>query len=139
MSEGTARLLYDDQRYVVVTAVKTSPAKAKAPGHKAIRSKGRRVAAKPAPVPNKDANLLVRFDHGSKSLVQRAAAARGLSVSDYVRTRILSLARQDIVEAETQVLRLSREDQIVLWQALQQPRPPTAAQRRLGKLIRSVM
>jgi uncharacterized protein (DUF1778 family) len=111
----------------------------KAPVHKATRSKGSRSAAKPVSAPNKDANLLVRFDRDSKTLVQRAAATRGLSVSDYVRTRILSLARQDVVEAETQVLRLSREDQIVLWQALQQPKPPTPAQRRLGKLIRSVM
>jgi uncharacterized protein (DUF1778 family) len=101
---------------------------------KAAHTKGRRGA--PA---NKDANLLVRFDRSSKTLVQRAAAARGLSVSDYVRTRILSLARQDVAEAETQVLRLPREDQIVFWQALQQPRAPTAAQRRLGRLVRSVI
>lgn len=105
---------------------------AKAARGKTVRAKAASVAA------NKDANLLVRFDRTSKTLVQRAAAARGLSVSDYVRTRILSLARQDVDEAETQVLRLAREDQIVFWQALQQPPAPTAAQRRLGALIRSV-
>jgi uncharacterized protein (DUF1778 family) len=112
----------------------TTSAKPKARARKAAHTKGRRGA--PA---NKDANLLVRFDRSGKSLVQRAAAARGLSVSDYVRTRILSLARQDVAEAETQVLRLPREDQIVFWQALQQPLAPTAAQRRLGRLVRSVI
>ena len=109
------------------------PAKSKTPGRKSVRRKGRRGA--PA---NKDANLLVRLDRGGKTLVHRAAAARGLTVSEYVRTRILSLARQDVTEAETQVLRLSREDQILFWQSLQNPPPPTAAQRRLGRLIRSV-
>jgi len=108
--------------------------KAAAPGRKATRRKGRRGA--PA---NKDANLLVRFDRGGKTLVHRAAAARGLTISEYVRTRILSLARQDVTEAETQVLRLSREEQIVFWQALQNPPAPTAAQRRLGRLVRSVI
>ena len=33
---------------------------------------------------------------------------------------------------------LSRDDQIALWRALQSPPNPTAAQRSLGKLIRSV-
>lgn len=87
----------------------------------------------------KQANLLVRFDSSGKALIRRAAAVRGLSVSDYVRTRILPLARQDVEEAESGVLRLSREDQIAFWQALQNPPPPTEAQRRLGELIRSVM
>jgi len=70
---------------------------------------------------------------------QRAAAARGLSVSDYVRTRILGLARQDVDEAETLVLRLPREAQLLFWQALQNPPAPSVAQRRLGQLVRSVM
>lgn len=87
----------------------------------------------------KQENLLVRFDSSGKALLRRAAAARGLNVSDYVRARILPLARQDVEEAESGVLRLSREDQIVFWQALQNPPPPTDAQRRLGELIRSVM
>ena len=94
---------------------------------------------KAAPSAAKDANLLVRFDQSSKALVQRAAAARGLSVSDYVRTRIVPMARQDIAEADTGVLSLSREDQIAFWQALQHPPAPTPAQRKLGQLVRSVM
>ena len=87
----------------------------------------------------KDANLLVRFDRSGKALVQRAAAARGLSVSDYVRTRVIPMAQQDITEADTGVLRLSREDQIAFWQVLQHPPAPTPAQCQLGELVRSVM
>lgn len=87
----------------------------------------------------KNANLLVRFDRPSKTLIQRAAAARGLSVSDYVRTRIVPLARQDVAEDDTGVLRLSRADQIAFWQALQRPPAPTPAQLQLGELVRSVL
>jgi len=83
-------------------------------------------------------SLLVRVDRSSKALLRKAAAACGLSVSDYVRSRVVPLARQDLLEADTGVLKLSRDDQIALWRALQNPRPPTAAQRALGKLIRSV-
>ena len=88
---------------------------------------------------SRDENLLVRFDSAGKSLVKRAAAIRGLSVSDYVRSRITTLARQDVEEADTGVLRLPREDQIAFWQALQNPPPPTDVQRELGALVRSVM
>jgi uncharacterized protein (DUF1778 family) len=86
----------------------------------------------------RDESLLVRVDRRSKSLLRKAAAARGLSVSDYVRSRVVPLARQDLIEADTGVLKLSRDDQIALWRAIQNPGPPTPAQRALGKLIRSV-
>ena len=86
----------------------------------------------------RDESLLVRVDRRSKSLLRKAAAARGLSVSDYVRSRVVPLAQQDLIEADTGVLKLSRDDQVALWRALQNPRPPTPAQRALGKLIRSV-
>src|SRR5437763_778240 len=84
----------------------------------------------------RDESLLVRVDRRSKSLLRRAAAARGLSVSDSVRSRVAPLARQDLIEADTGVLKLSRDDQVALWRALQNSRPPTAAQRALGKRIR---
>lgn len=86
----------------------------------------------------RDESLLVRIDRRSKSLLRKAAAVRGLSVSDYVRSRVVPLARQDLIEADTGVLKLSREDQLALWRAIQNPRPATPAQRALGKLIRSV-
>jgi uncharacterized protein (DUF1778 family) len=108
---------------------------------KAVRrvSGAKPVSVKSARGTVKDANVLVRFDAKSKKKVTQAAASRGLSVSDYVRTRMLSVANQDIAEAETGVLRLSREHQIAFWSALQNPPKPTAAQRRLGELVRSVL
>ncbi len=89
--------------------------------------------------PAKTANVLIRFDAKRKAKIRRAAELSGLSLSDYVRSRIVGIAERDIEEAETGVLRLKREDQIALWRALQNPPPPTKAQRALGKLIRSVM
>jgi uncharacterized protein (DUF1778 family) len=87
----------------------------------------------------KDANLLVRFDRGAKVLVQRAAHLRGSTVSDYVRSKILALAKQDIEEASFGVLRLPKADQIAFWRALQDPSAPTEAQKKVGRLVRSVM
>lgn len=87
----------------------------------------------------KDANLLVRFDRVDKVLVQRAAHLRGLTLSDYVRSKILPLARQDIEEAGFGVLRLPKEDQVAFWRALQHPPAPTKTQRALGRLVRSVI
>ncbi len=86
----------------------------------------------------RDESLLVRVDRRSKALLRKAAEVRGLTVSDYVRSRIVPLARQDVLEADTGVLRLDRESQIALWRALQNPPAPTRAQRSLGKLIKSV-
>ena len=103
--------------------------------HSVPRDRGAAEARKPSA---KDASLLVRVDRRAKHLLQRAATERGLTVSDYVRTRILPLARQDVDEAETGVLKLAKGDQIAFWQALQNPRAPTPAQLALGKLVRSV-
>ncbi len=106
---------------------------------KTNRPRASRTAARTQKVPSKNANLSVRFDSGAKSLLLRAASLRGLSLSDYVRTRIVPLARQDVDEAETGVLRLASQDQIAFWQALQHPPAPTRAQHELGKLVRSVL
>ena len=103
------------------------------------KQKSGRVTTRAPTAGSKDANLLVRFDRGAKSLVQQAASLRGLTVSDYVRSRIVPMAKQDVDEASTGVLRLPKEAQIAFWQALQRPPAPTAAQRALGKLVRSVM
>ena len=85
------------------------------------------------------AKLLVRFDPAGNALVRRAAAIRGLDAGDYVRSRIILQAQQDVEEADSSVLRLPREAQIAFWQALANPPQPTEAQRRLGELVRSVM
>ena len=88
--------------------------------------------------PAKTANVLIRFDGKRKALVRRAARLSGLSMSEYVRLRIVSLATREIEESETGVLRLNREDQLAFWRAVQNPPPPTRAQRALGALVRSV-
>jgi uncharacterized protein (DUF1778 family) len=87
----------------------------------------------------KNTSLLMRLDRDAKALVQKAARLQHLTVSDYVRSRILPLAQQELDEASTGVLRLSKADQTALWQALQHPAPPTPAQKALGKLIQSVL
>ncbi len=88
--------------------------------------------------PAKTANVLIRVDAKNKARIRRAAELSGLSVSDYVRSRISGIAERDIEEAETGVLRLNRADQLALWKALQNPPPLSKAQRALGALIRSV-
>jgi uncharacterized protein (DUF1778 family) len=87
----------------------------------------------------KTANVLIRFDAKRKARVRRAAEACGLSLSDYVRSRIIGIAERDLEEAQTGVLRLKREEQVAMWRALQNPPRPTKAQRELGALVRSVM
>jgi uncharacterized protein (DUF1778 family) len=99
----------------------------------------KKTAGKAARESSKSAKLLVRFDSAGNALVRRAAAIRGLDAGDYIRSRILTLARQDVEEAGGGVLRLPREAQIAFWQALSNPPPPTEAQRQLGEIVRSVL
>lgn len=87
----------------------------------------------------KSVQVLIRFDAKRKRLVRRAAELNGLSLSDYVRSRIVKIALRDVEEVETGVLRLQKEDQIAFWRALQRPPAPTRAQKALGALVRSVM
>lgn len=118
--EGAApRDLYDGPRYTMLPVMGTSAARRKPPA--------------------RDANVLVRFDRESKSLVRRAAALKGLTMSDYVRSRLVPVAREEIEEAASGVLRLEKKDQIALWRALSNPPKPNAAQKALGRLVRSVM
>jgi uncharacterized protein (DUF1778 family) len=94
-------------------------------------SKGRRV--KPG---KKSANLMVRLDPSSKRLVGRVAALRGVSTSDYVRNLIVAGARKEWVELERSTILLNPADQLAFWHALNAPVSLTAAQRRLGRLMR---
>ena len=87
----------------------------------------------------KDASLLIRCDTGTKRVLERAAGLRGLSLSDYVRSRVVPLAKQDVEEADTGVLRLPREAQIAFWKALQNPPALTDAQRELGRRVRELL
>jgi uncharacterized protein (DUF1778 family) len=90
----------------------------------------------PKPTSTNVSPLMVRLDADSKSVLTRAAALRGLSVSDYVRTVMLPQARREVSAAEQQVISLTPEEQLAFWTALNQPPPLTDAQRKLGRLMR---
>ena len=80
--------------------------------------------------------LMVRLDPDSKELLARAAALRHISISAYVRAVTVPQARRVVLAAAEQVIALTPEEQLTFWNALSQPARLTAAQKRLGKLMR---
>jgi len=76
------------------------------------------------------------LDSRQKATLRRAAKLRGLSLSDYVRSRIVRAAELDIDDAQSRALSLSRADQLALWRALQNPPAPTRRQKELGARVR---
>lgn len=82
------------------------------------------------------ANLMVRLNPESKACISRAAALRGLSQSEYVRTIVLAHAQRELAAAERQVVALSPAEQEAFWQALHEPAAPMPAQQALGRLMR---
>jgi len=82
--------------------------------------------------------LMVRLDADSKQALARAAELRGISVSDYVRTVTVAQARRETAAAEEHVIRLTPDEQLAFWNALQSPPRLTPAQRQLGKLMRGL-
>lgn len=79
---------------------------------------------------------MIRVDRTSKGIIAKAARLRGVSASDYVRTVVVSEARREIKEFQSQTVMLSPQDQLAFWQALQAPAPLTRRQRELGRLMR---
>lgn len=82
------------------------------------------------------APLMVRLDAASKQALAEAAKLRRISVSDYVRAVTVAQARREVASARDQTILLSPEEQLVFWQALQRPAKLTAAQKRLGAVMR---
>ena len=80
--------------------------------------------------------LMVRLDAESKKCLTEAAALRQVSVSDYVRTVTLAQARREVRASREQVIALTDEEQLAFWKALKEPPKLTAAQRRLGMVMR---
>ena len=80
--------------------------------------------------------LMVRLDADSKAFLTRAAALRGVSISDYVREVTVAQARKEVLAAREQTLVLTPEEQLAFWTALHDSGPPTDRQRRLGALMR---
>jgi uncharacterized protein (DUF1778 family) len=81
-------------------------------------------------------SLMVRLDARSKQALVEAAALRRISVSDYVRTVTVTQAHKEVASAREQTIKLSPDEQLALWQSLQEPAKLTAAQKRLGALMR---
>ncbi len=79
---------------------------------------------------------MVRLDAESKACLARAAELRRISVSDYIRIVTLAQARREVDSAREQTIRLSPDEQIAFWNALQQTPRLTAAQRRLSAVMR---
>ena len=80
--------------------------------------------------------LMVRLDEESKTYISRAAELRRISVSDYVRTVTVGQARREVEAASGQTIRLSPEEQLQFFNALNKTPRLTPAQKRLGKVMR---
>jgi uncharacterized protein (DUF1778 family) len=80
--------------------------------------------------------LMVRLDEESKQYLAQAAELRHVSVSDYVRIVTIAQARREVRAAQERVLTLSAEEQLSFWTALNKSPKLTAAQRRLGAVMR---
>jgi uncharacterized protein (DUF1778 family) len=79
---------------------------------------------------------MVRLDDASKRSLEEAAELRRISVSDYVRAVTVPQAESEVRAARENVIRLSPVEQIALWTALNEPPKLTAAQKRLGAIMR---
>lgn len=79
---------------------------------------------------------MVRLDQESKRSLEQAAELRHISVSDYVRTVTVPQARSEVRAAQQNVIRLSPEEQLALWTALNEPPKLTSAQKKLGAIMR---
>lgn len=85
---------------------------------------------------SKSSSLMVRMDDESKRVLAEAAGLRGITVSDYVRTVTVAQARREVSSAQERTILMTPAEQLAFWQALQAPIKLTAAQKRLGKLMR---
>jgi uncharacterized protein (DUF1778 family) len=79
---------------------------------------------------------MVRLDAESKAYIARAAEMRRISVSDYVRTVLVAQARREVLASDEQTITLSPEEQLALWNALNETPKLTPAQRELGSVMR---
>jgi uncharacterized protein (DUF1778 family) len=87
--------------------------------------------------PNKTVSpLMVRLDEKSRLYLTQAAELRHISVSDYVRAVTVPQAQREVRAAQEQVLALTPDEQLAFWNALSEPSKLTAAQRRLGAVMR---
>jgi uncharacterized protein (DUF1778 family) len=81
---------------------------------------------------NRTARLEARIAPDALAVVRRAAELQGRSVSDFVVTAVQEAATRTI--EETQIIRLSVEDQRMFAEALLNPPAPNDALRHAAKL-----
>ena len=81
--------------------------------------------------------LEARLPAAAHALIRRAAELQGRSVSDFVITAAQDAAKQTITD--TEILRLSLEDQRRFADALLTPPPPSPALRRALKRHQSLL
>lgn len=82
------------------------------------------------------ATLMVRLDEASKSCIAKAAELRHISISDYVRSVVVTQAEREVQEAGQQVIVLAPHEQLAFWNALNESPELTGAQKALGALMR---
>lgn len=92
--------------------------------------------ARASTAPRPASPLMVRLDADSKRALAEAAELRRISISDYVRTVTVAQAKREVQGAQDRTMRLSPDEQLAFWQALQAPAKLTRAQKRLAKLLR---
>jgi uncharacterized protein (DUF1778 family) len=80
--------------------------------------------------------LMVRLDEEGKQYLAQAAALRQISISDYVRTTTVAQARREVEAARERTIALTTDEQLAFWNALQETPKLTAAQKRLGAIMR---
>jgi len=80
--------------------------------------------------------LVVRLDEDSKLSLKEAADLRHISVSDYVRFVTVPQAKREIQASQEQSIAFTPDEQLAFWNALNATPGLTAAQRRLGAIMR---
>lgn len=87
--------------------------------------------------PNRTARLEARITPEALSVVRRAAELQGRSVSDFVVAAAQDAANRTI--EETQIVRLSVEDQRAFAEAILNPPPPSSALIRAAEAHRALI
>jgi uncharacterized protein (DUF1778 family) len=81
------------------------------------------------------ATLQTRLDPKSKQTIAQAAMLRHVSLSDYVRSVLVSTAKREVEQAKKRVLQMTADEQERFWMALQAPVNLTKNQRKLGQIM----
>ena len=79
----------------------------------------------------KDGRINLRTSSDDKSLLEKAASLRHLSLSSYIITTSLKQAQIDLAEQETMII--SNRERDMIMNALENPQEPNSALRKLFK------